>query len=430
MIKILTLVVSLLFSFSTFGQWTIENLSKERYEIGGAVVDDKIFFAGGISSFPVQLSNTVDIYNLTTGNWSTDTLSIPRRAMQAINIGDEVFFVGSSGISEQARRIDIYNNSIGEWSTMEIPNARFDKALAALNGKLFIGGDQAIDIYDTESDTWDTHTLTIPRSSMCAVTVNNKVIFAGGDKGGNRLNAVDIYDLTTDSWSQATLTIERSAMGCATDGKKAYFAGGIRNNFSATKIIDIYDTETGLWSIDSLSVARLGISAVTIDNLVLFAGGRVNGSFDTYFSTVDIFDSNTGEWSIENLSESKQSMAAVATDDRAYFAGGRYNNANTDKVEIFKPILSSLNDELIASSSEEIKVYPNPSGGMISLNFDESHLADLKVMDRSGRTVYIHNKNYSRNSILDLSHLPKGMYYVIIERDDNSKSMGKFSIQK
>ena len=53
-----------------------------------------------------------------------------------------------------------------------------------------------VDIYDIESDTWTTTTLSEARYSLTATTVDNMALFAGGEDGGyETYSSVDIYQV-------------------------------------------------------------------------------------------------------------------------------------------------------------------------------------------------------------------------------------------
>lgn len=72
-----------------------------------------------------------------------------------------------------------------------------------------------------------------------------------------------------------------------------------------------------------------------------------------------------------------------------------------------------------------VRVYPNPSTGLIKVRFDYAQAQDVKitVMDELGRLVYntmFENSN-TGNSSIDLSDKSKGIYFVKIESKDQVK---------
>ncbi|MDQ3847050.1 MAG: hypothetical protein M3342_24005, partial [Bacteroidota bacterium] len=173
-----------------------------------------------------------------------------------------------------------------------LSKARITPTVAAAGTKiLFAGGrwtsdcpdcwgSSRVDIYDTVTKQWSTAELSQGRFGMAAVTVRNKIFFAGGQFGDGAwdqlFSTVDIYDASTNTWSVAALSEARGYIAGATVGNKLFFAGGgdgddYRNPI--TNKVDIYDLSTNTWSTTSLSEQRLNISAVAINQKIYFAGG-------------------------------------------------------------------------------------------------------------------------------------------------------------
>jgi N-acetylneuraminic acid mutarotase len=196
-------------------------------------------------------------------------------------------------------------------------------------------GSSRVDIFDIANQSWSTAELSVPRSSITAISAGNKIFFAGGYAGelGDLeyyYSTVDIYDVSTNSWSVANLSEPRIGMAAATVGNKVYFAGGY-NNGSCSNKVDIYDISSGTWSLTALSESKAGISAVSHQNKIYFAGGS-NGIF--FSNRIDIYDNASNSWSTSSLSEPKSGMAGVASGDKIYWSGGYNGQGPLCKVEI------------------------------------------------------------------------------------------------
>ncbi len=70
------------------------------------------------------------------------------------------------------------------------------------NLAFFAGGSYAdennsdvVDIYNAETDTWTTTTLSVARGSLAATAVGDMVIFAGGGAAGGYSDVVDIFTI-------------------------------------------------------------------------------------------------------------------------------------------------------------------------------------------------------------------------------------------
>ncbi|MDF1548270.1 MAG: T9SS type A sorting domain-containing protein, partial [Bacteroidales bacterium] len=80
-------------------------------------------------------------------------------------------------------------------------------------------------------------------------------------------------------------------------------------------------------------------------------------------------------------------------------------------------------------SKNGIKMYPNPSNGVLHIDFDElPKISSLSIYQLNGTKVFEKNQ-LSRKEILDLRNSSDGTYIIIIQMD-NKPVRGKFIIRK
>ena len=189
--------------------------------------------------------------------------------------------------------------------------------------------------------------LSQKRFGLGATTVGSKAIFAGGGTvGGGVSNVVDIYDASLGAptnpaaWSTATLSQAREWLCAVTVGNKAIFAGGrLSGGVPASNRVDIYDASSGTWSTASLSQVRYNLAATTLGNIGIFGGG--NDLSGSCFDRVDIYDASLGEptdpaaWATDALSQARANLAATTVGDYAIFAGGQVGSNYSDVVDIY-----------------------------------------------------------------------------------------------
>jgi hypothetical protein len=82
--------------------------------------------------------------------------------------------------------------------------------------------------------------------------------------------------------------------------------------------------------------------------------------------------------------------------------------------------IDELNQDL------NIKLYPNPTNGIVYVSLDVNYMSkgSIEIFNSTGSKVYaknLHDQTESVNEI-DLSNLPKGMYFVKINTDDISET--------
>jgi len=150
--------------------------------------------------------------------------------------------------------VDIYDIRTGQWSTARLSQARSSLAGAALGNMIFFAGgydDQnamspssRVDIYHVDSDRWTTANLSQARARVAGAAAGNQVLFASGDDiyvGGSTV--VDIFDITTNSWNTSQISESRVVMGTTALGDTIFFGGGFHPSQSyprQTDRVDIY----------------------------------------------------------------------------------------------------------------------------------------------------------------------------------------------
>ena len=91
---------------------------------------------------------------------------------------------------------------------------------------------------------------------------------------------------------------------------------------------------------------------------------------------------------------------------------------------------SPVNEVCTSSGIQEevmsIQLYPNPSTGLIHISTDGSSIQSIKVMDMLGKMHYLNNTALSE---LDLTHLPTGSYFVVLDLTNGQSIMKPLIIQ-
>jgi hypothetical protein len=268
-------------------KWSIAELSQGRFGIAAVTVGNKIFFAGGQWGDGGQdaLYSTVDIYDAASNKWSVANLSEARGYIAAATVGDKVFFAGG-GDGDDLRnpittKVDIYNITSNEWSSTDLRSeARLGISAVSVNQKIYFAGgttsssgSNKIDVYDNVSQAWTRATLQAPMGSLAGITIQNKIYWAAGC-------SVEIKDANTGTSSTANLfqpgawTIDDGANVVLKDNKLVFF-----RHFNSTNKFDIYDIATHMWSIGVLPQNNIDKSSIiAVNNTIYVAGGwTING---------------------------------------------------------------------------------------------------------------------------------------------------------
>lgn len=87
--------------------------------------------------------------------------------------------------------------------------------------------------------------------------------------------------------------------------------------------------------------------------------------------------------------------------------------------------------EVGVADNKGILIYPNPTNGNIRIEMQNVGIAQVKVMDLSGRLVFqILPKDNNQNLLLDLSGLQSGVYYIEVTADNGLIKTEKVVLKK
>lgn len=239
----------------TSNTWSSTALSAGGTEIAGAVINNKVLFAGGLRADEIKLakpSPIVDIYDLSSNSWSIASLGEARADISAVTANGKVYFAGGSA------------------------------GINAING--FLGASRHVDIYDEATATWSVSLLAAERTKMAGIPVGNKIFWAGGlgDMEGWR-GDVEVRDINTASSMQTCLNQQKywdhNRPGAAFKGNDqiVFFTGIPVSDFTYNTRFDIYNAATESWSVGLLPIEIGGASVFSSNGDVYVVGGFVNG---------------------------------------------------------------------------------------------------------------------------------------------------------
>jgi hypothetical protein len=272
--------------------WSIAELSIGRSEMAVAVSGNKIFFAGGTDNdgngTSIAYSN-VDIYDASTNSWSVTYLSVPNRNLEGGSVGNKVFFAGgNSSFTNHPGPIldivDIYDLSTNSWSSATLSEARENLSVATAGNKIyFAGGEQVcpfiskqVDIYDNVTGSWSAITLNEPKTSLASIAFGGKIYWAGGvtiapcSGPGMLSNQVEIYDVNANNSSFDCLFQPNAwnyISAVEKNGKLVFFT----QDFGSNKF-DIYDVSSNSWSIGVLPQNFAGV-IISVNNIIYVSDG-------------------------------------------------------------------------------------------------------------------------------------------------------------
>lgn len=263
--------------------WSVWTLSEPRFGLAATTCGTMAFFAGGGLGGPASVtgvSDVVDIYDSSMGApndpaaWSTASLSVPRGKIAAAAAGNQAVFAGGLTATGASDTVDIYDCTTGLWTMYTLPVARLigEQGSATVGTRVYFGGGQTgpmasnvsdrIDVYDTESGTWSMETLPVARAVLAATAVGHTVIFAGGGNASGPSSDVDQLNVITGEWdSTASLSVARFNLCATSVGNRALVAGGGIGG-AVTAVVDVFEPYVGANYCGSAALNSTGVAAV------------------------------------------------------------------------------------------------------------------------------------------------------------------------
>jgi N-acetylneuraminic acid mutarotase len=371
------------------------SLSVARINFATVSAGELVFFAGGctnVTTCPLSVTDSVEIYNTNTDQWSNATLSVARANLAAATAGDFVLFAGGEykyfdsltntyayGVFDT---VDIYQISTNTWSVATLSQARTRIGATSANGLIFFAGgvtnpvgslsrSNVVDVFKTSSQTWSTITLSVARSNIAAAASGNIVLFAGGLVSAyTAVRMFEIYNISNQQWQIGHLPNPAPDPGAVSVGRFIFITTGT-NYFSGpiSDVFYVYDVETN--SLTTMYRLRpyvySTIASTSTGDAVVFGG------FTPYpegFSLVEIYEVSTGNWYyIYNLTH-RTGFKIVSSGSKIFFAGGLIDNGK-DVTNVMDAVeKTQVIDNSTAPQNPQSPNVPNspPSPNPTSLN--------------------------------------------------------------
>jgi len=430
--------------------WQGSHLSYAREGLSATTLDDSVFFSGG-RLYNFSYVNTVDIYDVGDNAWySKDLESTPRWQTVSVSCNGKVFIAGGNNgpANYNFKEVDIFDKETGTWTIDSLSVARsLIGACCYMNKVYFAGGVfwgynvevyDVIEVYDTETETWDTPLyLTEPKAAIAVTAAGGKVFFAGGapelDVG---TDLVEVYDVNTGDWSYDTLSQARSFPAAVAYGNKVYFAGGALPNNSSSDVVDIYNVDTETWEeTQTLSEPRI-VRALKVKDALLFIGETdfisANGIYGPANGVIDVYYPETGLWNtpeVSDLNLPRITYGCAAYENKAFVGGGWPGGGSlTDDVSILEY------DTLWVGLSEPpfqrkgFSVSPNPFTTNIQIDYTlaQATEASISIYNNMGtlvETLLDTNKPAGNHKVFfDGSNLPVGIYFSVLKTNKGSQT--------
>lgn len=383
--------------------------------------------------FFVSLLLLMPSISLAQGRWdaASSVGFSPRALLTSCVVDDKIYAIGGYNDTAYLNTLEVFDPGLNSWSTPKTTGtftARRGLTSAVVDGKIYVMGGydgknwlNTLEVFDPSFNAWSTPVTTgifTAREKLCSSVIDGKIYVMGGYNGVIHLNTLEVFDPSTNMWSTpqttGTFTARRGLCAAVVNGK-IYVTGGFNGGTSYLNILEVFDPLTNSWSTPFTTgtfTERGAFTSAVIANKIYTIGGihYVDGNFIPV-STVEVFDPFSNSWSMPAITGTftpRFEITSSVVNSKIYVLGGKdggYHNTN----EVFT---QSANAVKTIGNIENIKIFPNPTGGIVTVHGMPINTEHIIVINLLGDKVIDLANSKNSDCTLDLSTLPLGIYYA------------------
>ena len=304
-------------------------IHEERFGLGVAVVNGKIYAIGG--SAEIGVVGTNEEYDPATDTWTyKKPMPIPMFTFSVEVVQNKIYCLGK-GVNE------VYDPATDTWEIRApMPTLRESFATVVFRNRIYvIGGIRgrdlekglrgaytgATEVYDPALDTWETKASMVNASfPEACVVINGKIyVISGSSAYPESVSFTSVYDENTDSWtSRAPMPVVKIGAGVVFDDK-IYFVGGSYEDSVYVTLLQIYDPSTDTWS----AGARPPAEGVSLGSVFMTTGEMAPKRIYVVHDPLRIYDPEKNEWTLgPSKPINRGSMGVTVLNDKIYAIGG------------------------------------------------------------------------------------------------------------
>ncbi len=268
------------------GRWEERGSSGlRRQEVSFVAAAGRLYLAGGDTAHQA--------YDPASDSWR-DVAPLPAKVdhIQGVELGGRIYYIGGlrSWPEPAVATVLVYDPATDSFDRgTAMPRARGAGGVAAYRGKIYYAGGLSngkavpwVDAYDRATRTWERlPDMPRARDHFQAAVVGDKLYAIGGRdlEIDATTSAVDVFDLRAGQWRQglAPLPTPRGGFAVAVAGEEILVIGG-EGGGKAFDTVEAYSIRRNRWrALAPMRAARHGISAAVCGGVYVAAGGREQG---------------------------------------------------------------------------------------------------------------------------------------------------------
>jgi endonuclease I len=254
-------------------------------------------------------------------------------------------------------------------------------------------------------------------SNTIAVTTNSSgtggtatdLLFSEYIEGSGNNKALEIANNTGSSVSLSAYTVKKQTNGAGAWSTGLALSGTLT---TGSKFVIVNS------SISSACYSTSAANISTSGTELMFNGNDAVGLFKNgvLIDIIGTFNGGTANFAVDVTLRRKSTVTSPST---TFNLSSQWDSYTTDTCNNLASKIVASTKEEAASGSDEIVIYPNPSNGNFNIGYNNSAVPySIEIVSFSGQKVF--EKQNITNPETGVSHLAKGIYIVVITKDEKT----------
>nr|WP_315252114.1 endonuclease [uncultured Flavobacterium sp.] len=256
-------------------------------------------------------------------------------------------------------------------------------------------------------------------SSTVSATTNSsggtatELLFSEYIEGSSNNKALEIANMTGAAINLSVYSIKKQTNGAGAWSTGLILSGTLNSGSKFTIVNSSIASSCYPTSSANISTTATELTFNGNDAVGLFKNGVL-------IDIIGTFSGGTANFAADTTLRRKSTITSPST---TFNLSAQWDSFTTDScTNLGSKITAKEVKEEIAAEPDEIVLYPNPSNGEFTIFYNNSNKTyAVKIFSMLGQTVY--SKENIRQSTVQISNLPKGIYFVKIT--DDSKTTNK-----
>jgi PKD repeat protein len=239
---------------------------------------------------------------------------------------------------------------------------------------------------------------------------------------------IDFTDLSLGDPTSWSWTFEGGTPETSTDQNPMGIMYAAEGAFDVTLVVENANGVDTLIREEYIHVGFLPEASFVVSDDTIFEGETID------FTDQSTNDPESWEWTFEGgdpaTSTDQNPMDIKYDDDGTYDVQLIVTNMFGSDTILMEGMITVLDPTGITEAEiEEVRIYPNPTSGLLTLQFEDSQMRTVVVYSMVGKKV-VSSSSADSQTDLNLESLPKGLYFIrVLDEDDRQVNTQKVVIR-